>query len=127
MGTGEDSTPRAFNKNSVLDSTKKILGLGHDYEVFDHDIIVHINSAFSTLNQLGVGREDPYFIEDHDNEWNEFFEDQRGLESAKSYVYAKVRLLFDPPATSYGIQALEKMCTEYEWRLSVQAEKKVTT
>lgn len=108
--------------NSILNSTKKVLGLDPDYDVFDIDILMHINSVFSTLNQLGLGPEDGFEVEDDKAEWSSFLLDRKTLNAVKSYMYLRVRLLFDPPATSYASEALDKQAKELEWRLNVQAE-----
>lgn len=110
-------------EQSILKGTKKILGIDADYTAFDHDIITHINSAFSTLNQLGVGPPAQFFIEDDEPEWSDFFvTDESILNLVRSYVYLKVRLIFDPPATSYAIGALKEQIQEFEWRLSTARE-----
>lgn len=108
--------------SSVLNTTKKVLGVSSDYTVFDTDIIMHINSTFSTLHQLGVGPVEPFSITDSSATWESFIGTNKAIESAKSYVWAKVKLAFDPPTTSFAIDALQKMCNEFEWRLNVQSE-----
>lgn len=108
-------------ETSILTSTKKILGIGEDYTVFDLDIITHINSAFSTLAQLGVGPVGGFSIEDDEAEWLDFFEDPE-QNSIKTYVFLKVRQLFDPPTTSYMIEAFDRQIQEFEWRLNVHRE-----
>lgn len=112
---------------SILDSTKKALGVGADYDVFDPDIIMHINSVFSTLNQLGIGPEDGFMIEDDEATWDTFLMGDKRLNSVKTYVFLKVRLLFDPPATSFLIAAYEKQITELEVRLNLYREGEVWT
>jgi hypothetical protein len=111
-------------EQSILTSTKKILGIAADYTVFDLDIITHINTAFSTLTQLGVGPADGFMIEDDSAQWTDFdpVDDDRQYNAVKSYIYLRVRLLFDPPTTSYLITALEKQVQELEWRLNVYRE-----
>jgi len=109
-------------EDSVLKSTKKILGIDSAYMVFDLDIITHINSAFSTLTQLGVGPRTGFMIEDDTAEWPEFLVDDNQMNSVRTYVYLKVRMLFDPPVTSYLIVAFEKQISEFEWRLNVHRE-----
>ena len=109
-------------EQSILNSTKKILGIAADYVAFDLDIITHINAAFSTLTQLGVGPADGFMIEDDSAEWEEYITDGPQLNSVKTYVYLKVRQLFDPPTTSYLITATEKQIEELEWRLNVNRE-----
>lgn len=109
-------------EQSILISTKKILGISEDYTAFDLDIITHINTAFSTLTQLGVGPAEGFMIEDDAAVWNDFIVDDLQYNSAKSYVFLRVRQLFDPPTTSYLITAFEKQIQELEWRLNVHRE-----
>lgn len=108
--------------DSILNSTKKALGLDAGYDAFDPDIIMHINSVFSTLQQLGVGPEDAFAIEDESSTWDSFIGSNKNINSVKSYMYLRVRLLFDPPATSFAIAAFEKQIKEVEWRLSVHVD-----
>lgn len=110
------------DEQSILDSVKKTLGIDPAYTAFDIDIILHINSVFATLQQLGVGPVGGFLISDSDSKWQEFTNSSAHLNSVKSYMYAKVRLLFDPPATSFGQDALKEVAKEYEWRLNVAAE-----
>lgn len=109
-------------ENSILKSTKKILGMDADYTAFDLDVITHINSAFSTLNQLGIGPADGYMIEDATPTWDAFFGTNKKYNSIRTYVFFLVKLAFDPPSTSYLIQAMENQKKEYEWRLSLVRE-----
>ena len=109
-------------EQSILTSTKKILGIAADYTAFDHDIITHINAAFSTLTQLGVGPVEGFMIEDESEEWEDYIEDYSQLNAVKTYVFLKVRQLFDPPTTSYFVTAMEKQIQELEWRLNVSRE-----
>jgi hypothetical protein len=107
---------------SILSSVKKALGIEEAYTAFDPDVLMHINTVFSTLNQLGIGPEDGFMIEDAEPTWDAFLDDDYRLNSVKSYVYLRVRLLFDPPATSYLIEAMRKQVEEFEWRLNVYRE-----
>lgn len=109
-------------ETSILISTKKILGIAEDYTVWDLDIITHINSAFSTLTQLGVGPAVGYIITDETDEWGDFIGDDLQLNSVKTYIYLRVRLVFDPPATSYAITAMQDQIQQLEWRLNVHRE-----
>ena len=106
----------------ILTSTKKILGIAEAYTAFDLDIMVHINSAFSVLCQLGVGPAEGFAIEDDTAVWNDFIGETQGIIMVKSYVFLKVRMLFDPPSTSFHITAMEQQIKEYEWRLNTQRE-----
>ncbi|MET0786331.1 MAG: hypothetical protein ABWY25_06455 [Paenisporosarcina sp.] len=105
-------------EESILNSTKKILGLADDYTAFDLDVITHINAAFSILDQLGVGPVDGFFIEDETAVWGDYGLPPNQLHLVKTYVYLKVRILFDPPATSYLLEAATNQIKEYEWRLN---------
>ena len=107
---------------SILISTKKILGLPKDYAAFDLDVITHINSAFSTLTQLGVGPPEGFMIEDDSAVWTDFTSDDLQYNAVKTYVYLRVRQLFDPPSTSYLITAFNEQIKELEWRLNVHRE-----
>lgn len=110
-------------EQSILISTKKVLGIEKDYTVFDLDIITHINSAFSTLTQLGVGPAEGFMIEGVEEEWADFnITDDLQFNSVRSYVFLKTRQLFDPPTTSYLISAVEKQILELEWRLNAHRE-----
>ncbi len=106
---------------SILDSIKKNLGLDTDYTIFDPDITMHINTIFFSLQQLGVGPSAGFAIEDNTATWNQYIGTDH-INAVKSYVYIKVRLLFDPPATSFAIDSLAKQAEELEWRLNVQQE-----
>ena len=107
---------------SILNSIKKLIGLPEDYDHFDTDIMIHINSVFATLNQLGVGPEGGFFITGPEETWQEYLDDAIILDSVKSYIYLKVRLMFDPPAASAVIESFKEMIAEYEWRLMVAVE-----
>lgn len=113
--------------DSILTSTKKLLGISADYTQFDLDILMHINSVFATLNQLGVGPETAFYVNDDTEVWGDLLGVETDVNSVKSYVYLKVRLLFDPPTTSFAINAMEKMIQEYEWRLNVVADNQLAT
>ena len=107
---------------SILNSTKKILGMAPEYSAFDLDVITHINSVFSTLEQIGVGPDGGFAIEDENAMWGDFLGSDARLNQVKSYVYLRVRLLFDPPATSFTQAAMKEQIQEMEWRLSVIVE-----
>jgi hypothetical protein len=109
-------------EQSILKSTKKVLQIGDDDESFDLDIITHINSAFSTLHQVGVGPYVGFTIEDDTNQWEEFVDPGPMLNQVKTYVYLKVRMLFDPPTMSPLLASMEKLIDEHTFRLSVMRE-----
>ena len=107
---------------SILTSIKKLLGIAADYTHFDDDIVLHINSVFMTLRQLGVGPSEGFIIEDESAHWADFIEDPRKLQMVKTYVYLRVKLLFDPPLSSAVIESMNRTINEYEWRLNFDAE-----
>lgn len=108
--------------DSILTSIKKLLGITEEYTHFDTDLIIHINSVFATLTQLGVGPSEGFVIVDKNDNWEQFTDDNILIESVKSYVYLKVKLLFDPPTSSAVIESYKQMINEFEWRLNVAAE-----
>lgn len=107
---------------SILTSTKKNLGIAEDYTVWDFDIITLINSAFSDLTQLGVGPANGFMITDETTEWDAFTGDDIQLNSVKTYIHLKVKSIFDPPATSYAVTAMQEQIKQLEWRLNVHRE-----
>lgn len=107
---------------SILDSTKKMLGLETDYTVFDLDVITHINTVFSVLTQLGIGPERGFSIEDSSTTWDEYLGGNKLLSTIKSYVYLRVRILFDPPSAGYVLTAIENQVKELEWRINMEHE-----
>lgn len=108
---------------SILTSIKKLLGITEEYEHFDQDIIIHINSVFMILTQIGVGPEDGFTIKDSTATWKDFTNDDKKIEAVRTYVYLKVKLLFDPPASSSVMEAMNRSISEIEWRLNVAADK----
>lgn len=108
---------------SILTSTKKLAGLTEEYDHFDPDIIMYINSVFLVLKQIGVGPSAGFVIYDASSIWEDFIDDSEVLrEAVKSYMGQKVRLKFDPPANSTLLQALKDSIAEAEWRLRNEAE-----
>lgn len=107
---------------SILTSIKKLLGIVEECNDFDIDIIMHINSAFFDLVQMGVGPKDGFSIQDDLSKWSDFLEDATKYESVKTYVFLKVKTVFDPPASATVLEAYNRRIAECEWRLNVQAE-----
>lgn len=107
---------------SILTSIKKLLGIEKDYQHFDADLIMHINSVFLVLTQLGVGPKEGFMIEDDSMEWIDFLDDPTQLQAVKSYMHLKVKLLFDPPLSSAVIESMNRLISEFEWRLNIGAE-----
>lgn len=107
---------------SILNSVKKNLGLEADYDVYDPDVIMYINGVFSTLNQLGVGPEIGFTIEDDSATWGSFIGTNKRYSFVQTYVSLRARLLFDPPTTSYLIEAMNKQIAEFEFRINLLRE-----
>lgn len=108
---------------SILTSVKKLLGIDKDYTHFDNDLIMHINSVFMVLTQLGVGPSEGFAISDANAVWSDFIgEDDKNFQAIKTYVYMKVRLMFDPPLSSAVLDSMSRTICELEWRLNVQVD-----
>lgn len=109
--------------DSILTSIKQMLGIEEVYTHFDANIIMHINTTFLSLQQIGVGPEEGFIISDDSARWVDFIDNDKLLQAVKSYMYVKVKLLFDPPNTSFVLDALERLATQLEWRLNIQVDK----
>ena len=108
---------------SILTSIKKLLGIAEEYEHFDNDIIMHINSVFMILTQLGVGPSKGFVITDSSASWDDYLpEGGEKLQAVKTYMYMKVRLMFDPPTSSAVMESMNRMINELEWRLNVAVD-----
>lgn len=105
---------------TILEDVKKLVGIVPEYDVFDDQLLMCINSAFATLHQLGVGPEEGFLVE-KDTDWDEYISSQR-LNFIKSYVCMKVRVMFDPPSSSFALEAINKQIAEYEWRINSEVE-----
>lgn len=105
--------------DSILTSVKKALGIDANYNHFDPDLIMHINSVFTILLQLGIGPEEGFSISDDNSNWTDFISDMSKLQFVKTYMYLKVRLLFDPPSSGTHVETINREISELEWRLSV--------
>ena len=111
--------------DSILTSIKKLLGIAQECTDFDMDLVIHINSVLMILTQLGVGPEKGFTIKDSRDLWEDFLEDDLSkLEAVRTFVYLKVRLIFDPPSNSAVIESINRTISELEWRLNVAAESK---
>ena len=110
--------------DSILTSTKKSLGIEKDYNHFDPDLIMHINTVLATLHQLGIGPSEGFFIEDDGEEWSDLFGDDPRLSFVRTFVHLKVKLAFDPPLSSAHIDALKGQISELEWRISIATDEK---
>lgn len=111
---------------SILTSVKKMLGIDEAYEHFDPDIIIHVNSVFAVLTQLGVGPSTGFSISDNSALWSDYISDETRLSAVKSYVFLRVKLLFDPPLSSAVMECYKTQINELEWRLNVTAETEVS-
>lgn len=110
------------NAESILTSVKKLLGIAKEYTQFDTDIIIHINTIFMALQQMGIGPKDGFSITDENDLWTDFMEDSILLNSVKTYMYLRVKLLFDPPLTSSTVDSFNKLISELEFRMNSKAE-----
>ena len=111
---------------SILTSIKKLLGIAEEYTHFDADLIMHINSVLSILTQIGVGPAEGFSIKDDSSVWEDFVPENSKLELIKSYMYMKVKLLFDPPLNSAVIESINRIIAELEWRIQVAADSEKT-
>lgn len=108
--------------DSILDSTKASLGIIKEYKHFDDQVIMYINTVFSTLHQLGVGPEEGFYIEDASTTWEEYLGDNKNLNFVITYVHLRVKLMFDPPTNSFAVDAMKEQAKEFEWRINVQVD-----
>ena len=108
--------------DSILKTIRKMLGMDEDFNHFDGDIIPLINSAFMSLIQIIPGMDTPFSIKGESESWTDFFGGRKDLESVKEYIFLKVKMIFDPPTSSFVIEAYKEMLKEDEFRLSVQRE-----
>jgi len=108
-------------EDSILDNIKKMLGIASENTDFDTDIIIHINSVFSTLHQLGIGPSNGYAINGKDSTWEDYITTSQ-IENVRSYIYLRVRLLFDPPQNSFLVDSFKEQIKELEWRFTVTSD-----
>lgn len=109
-------------EENILNSIKKLLGIPEDYTAFDQDIMIHINSIFMILSELGVGPSNGYSLKDGTEKWGDFISDDENLEGIKTYVYMKVKTIFDPPLNSAVLASMKELISEFEWRINNEAE-----
>lgn len=107
---------------SILTSIKKLLGIAESDEHFDQEIVMHINSVLMILTQMGIGPSEGFIIEDDSSLWTDLLSDTTNLEAVRSYIYLKVKQMFDPSASGVVTEAANRMISELEWRLNVNAE-----
>lgn len=109
-------------EENVLNSIKKLLGIPEDYTTFDQDIMIHINSVFMILSEMGVGPSNGYSLKDGTEKWGDFISDDKNLEGIKTYIYMKVKTIFDPPLNSAVLASMKELISEFEWRINNEAE-----
>lgn len=109
-------------EEKILDTIKDMLGISKDDSAFDNDILVNINSAFSTLYQIGVGDDGHYFLLNGSEKWEDVFIESDLIDFIKLYTFMKVRIVFDPPTNSSVLQALIEQMKEIEYRILLQAD-----
>lgn len=109
-------------ENSILETIKKLLGIDTECKDFDIDVIVNINTVISALTQMGVGPEEGFSITGSDETWNDFIEELHGFEMIKTYIYLKVKNIFDPPQQQSLIGSSERIISEIEYRIRIQVE-----
>lgn len=107
---------------SILGSTKAALGIVPEYKAFDNQVLMYINTAFSTLYQLGVGPEDGFAVEDEETTWDEYLDSNKLLNFVITYVHMSVKLMFDPPMNSFATTAMKEQLKELEWRINVTVD-----
>lgn len=109
---------------SILTSIKKLLGIEEEYEQFDPDIIMHINTVFALLKRMGVGPSKGFTIQDAEAVWNDFMSENPNdiLEAVKTYIHLKVKMIFDPPNNSALLEAMKENIRELEWSLNFEAD-----
>lgn len=112
--------------DKILSSIKQLLGISEELTAFDTEIIIGINNALMSLNQLGIGPDSGFRIADDTETWSQLLGSAINLEAVKTYIYLKTKLVFDPPQTAHLIDAITKQITELEWRLEVQKESEET-
>lgn len=109
-------------EENILNSIKKLLGIPEDYTAFDQDVMIHINSVFMILSEFGVGPSNGYSLKDGTEKWGDFISDDKNLEGIKTYVYMKVKTIFDPPLNSAVLASMKELISEFEWRINNEAE-----
>lgn len=112
--------------DSILNTIKKMLGIPDEYDVYDADIIAHINTVIFSLRQMGIRSDDHFVVTCELETWNDYLGDTRRFEAVKTYIYMRVKQVFDPSNSSAMTSAIDKQIEELEWRLSVEASEEET-
>ena len=109
--------------DSILTSVKMAIGVAEEYEHFDPVIVMHINTYLAILNQVGIGPPSGFSIHDKTTTWSDFIgADAKKLNDVQTYVYLRVKLVFDPPSTAAVIESMTNIASEIEWRLGVSGD-----
>jgi len=109
-------------QESILLTIKQMLGIPSEYSVFDEELAVYINTVIAALRQLGVGPENGFAITGENESWEDYIGDTLMYENVKAYIYLKVRMMFDPPSSSFVLEAFKNQAAEIEWRIYIQAD-----
>lgn len=110
------------NNDSILTSIKKLMGLTEEYDAFDQDILILINSVLFELEQIGVKAKDGFVLSDKTAVWSDYSDDNRLLNALKPYIYMKTKLTFDPPTSSVALDSMNRIIDRFEWRINLYAD-----
>lgn len=110
------------NNDSILTSIKKLMGLTEEYDAFDQDILILINSVLFELEQIGVKAKDGFVLSDKTAVWSDYSDDNRLLNALKPYIYMKTKLTFDPPTSSGALDSMNRIIDRFEWRINLYAD-----
>ena len=110
------------NNDSILTSIKKLMGLTEEYDAFDQDILILINSVLFELEQIGVKAKEGFILSDNTAVWSDYSDDDRLLNALKPYIYMKTKLTFDPPTSSGALDSMNRIIDRFEWRINLYAD-----
>ena len=110
------------NNDSILTSIKKLMGLTEEYDAFDQDILILINSIFFELEQIGVKAKEGFVLSDKTAVWSDYSDDDRLLNALKPYIYMKTKLTFDPPTSSGALDSMNRIIDRFEWRINLYSD-----
>lgn len=108
--------------DSILNTMKQMIPAMPSGDAFDTELIIHINTILGVLKQIGVGSSDGFFITGENETWSDFFGDSTTIQMAKTYMYLRLRLLFDPPENSSVLASYKEQIAELEWRCNIEVE-----
>ena len=110
------------NNDSILTSIKKLMGLTEEYDAFDQDILILINSVLFELEQIGVKAKDGFSLTDKTVVWSDYSDDDRLLNVLKPYIYMKTKVTFDPPTSSGAFDSMNRIIDRFEWRINLYSD-----